>query len=139
MRRLVETCREHGVFNQDVDTALGIMRRWYNGCRFATEAETDLYNSDIGALLPEALDAEPGGAGLRRGAAVRPGHRIRRLDDLYAQSPRRRPGIAFKRQETGTPRRQRRQKVGVSSISTLYTSSRPVSMAKLSHHFTASG
>ena len=36
-------------------------------------------------------------------------------------------------------RRQRRQKVGVSSTSTLYTSIRPVSMAKLSHHFTASG
>ena len=35
--------------------------------------------------------------------------------------------------------RQRRQKAGMRSTSTLYTSSRPVSMAKLSHHFTASG
>ena len=32
-----------------------------------------------------------------------------------------------------------RQKVGVNSTSTLYTSSRPVSIIRLSHHFTKSG
>ena len=45
--RLVETYRDLGVFNQDVDTAMGIMGEWYNGYRFAEEAETDLYNTDM--------------------------------------------------------------------------------------------
>ena len=47
VRHLVETYRELGVFNQDVDTAMGIMGEWYNGYRFAEEAETDLYNTDM--------------------------------------------------------------------------------------------
>ena len=45
--RLVETYRELGVFNQDPATAMGIMGQWYNGYRFATAAETDLYNTDM--------------------------------------------------------------------------------------------
>ena len=47
VRRLVETYRDLGVFNQDVDTAMGIMGQWYNGYRFAEEAATDLYNTDM--------------------------------------------------------------------------------------------
>ena len=47
VRRLVETYRDLGVFNQDVDTTMGIMGQWYNGYRFSEEAETDLYNSDM--------------------------------------------------------------------------------------------
>ena len=47
VRRLVETYRDLGVFNQDVATAMGIMGEWYNGYRFAEAAETDLYNSDM--------------------------------------------------------------------------------------------
>ena len=47
VRNLVETYRDHGVFDQEVDTALGIMGEWYNGYRFAEEAETDLYNTDM--------------------------------------------------------------------------------------------
>ena len=47
VRRLVETYRDHGVFNQDLDTAMGIMGEWYNGYRFAKAAETDLYNTDM--------------------------------------------------------------------------------------------
>ena len=47
VRRLVETYRDLGVFNQDVDTALGIMGEWYNGYRFAEDTETDLYNTDM--------------------------------------------------------------------------------------------
>ena len=47
VRRLVETYRERDVFDQDVDTAMGIMGQWYNGYRFARAAETDLYNSDM--------------------------------------------------------------------------------------------
>ena len=45
--RLVETYRDLGVFNQDVDTAMGIMGQWYNGYRFARTADTDLYNTDM--------------------------------------------------------------------------------------------
>ena len=47
VRRLVETYRDRGVFDQDVDTAMGIMGEWYNGYRFAEAAETDLYNTDM--------------------------------------------------------------------------------------------
>ena len=47
VRYLVETYRDHGVFNQDADTAMGIMGDWYNGYRFATTADTDLYNTDM--------------------------------------------------------------------------------------------
>ena len=47
VRRLVEIYREAGVFDQDVDEAMALMGEWYNGYRFAEEAETDLYNSDM--------------------------------------------------------------------------------------------
>ena len=47
VRHLVETYRNHGVFNQDVDTAMGVMGEWYNGYRFATTADADLYNTDM--------------------------------------------------------------------------------------------
>ena len=47
VRRLVETYRDLGVFNQEVATAMGIMGEWYNGYRFATTADADLYNSDM--------------------------------------------------------------------------------------------
>ena len=47
VRRLVDTYRDLGVFNQDGDTAMGIMGEWYNGYRFAEEAATDLYNTDM--------------------------------------------------------------------------------------------
>ena len=47
VRRLAETYREHGVFNQDAGTAMGVMGEWYNGYRFATTADTDLYNTDM--------------------------------------------------------------------------------------------
>ncbi|MDE0449316.1 MAG: AAA family ATPase [Spirochaetaceae bacterium] len=47
VRRLVETYRDLGVFNQEVATAMGTMGQWYNGYRFARTADTDLYNSDM--------------------------------------------------------------------------------------------
>ena len=47
VRGLVERYRDLGVFNQDADAAVGVMSEWYNGYRFAEEAETDLYNSDM--------------------------------------------------------------------------------------------
>ena len=47
VRGLLESYRDLGVFDQDVDTALALMGEWYNGYRFAEEAETDLYNTDM--------------------------------------------------------------------------------------------
>ena len=47
VRRLVETYREHGVFDQDADEAMALMGEWYNGYRFAEDADTDLYNTDM--------------------------------------------------------------------------------------------
>ncbi len=47
VRALLETCRNHGVFDQDTDAALDIMREWYDGYRFAREAEGSLYNTDM--------------------------------------------------------------------------------------------
>ena len=47
VRGLLELYRDKGAFNQDIDAALGVMRQWYNGYRFADEAETDLYNTDM--------------------------------------------------------------------------------------------
>ena len=47
VRNLLELYRDHGVFNQDVEAALDVMREWYNGYRFAEDAEGDLYNTDM--------------------------------------------------------------------------------------------
>ena len=47
VRALLELYRDYGVFNQDVEAALAVMRQWYNGYRFAEEAEDDLYNTDM--------------------------------------------------------------------------------------------
>ena len=47
VRRMVETYRDLGVFDQDVETALGTMREWYNGYRFSEEAEGIVYNTDM--------------------------------------------------------------------------------------------
>ena len=45
--RLLRTYRDHGAFSQDVDAAMGVMREWYNGYRFTSGAETDVYNTDM--------------------------------------------------------------------------------------------
>ena len=47
VRGLLELYRDRGAFNQDVDTALDVMREWYNGYRFAKNAPGDLYNTDM--------------------------------------------------------------------------------------------
>ena len=47
VRRLVETYRDLDAFNQDVDAAMALMGEWYNGYRFAKDAATDLYNTDM--------------------------------------------------------------------------------------------
>ena len=47
VRGLLEMYRDHGVFNQDVESALEVMREWYNGYRFATDVEGDLYHTGM--------------------------------------------------------------------------------------------
>ena len=47
VRGLLERYRELGAFDQDVDEALDVMREWYDGYRFAEDAETTLYNTDM--------------------------------------------------------------------------------------------
>ena len=47
VRRLVDLYSEHGVFEQEADTALATMREWYNGYRFATGAKDVVYNTDM--------------------------------------------------------------------------------------------
>ena len=53
VRRLLETCRDLGVFDQDIDTAMGTMGEWYGGYRFAAAAEIDLYHT---AMVLSYLD-----------------------------------------------------------------------------------
>ena len=47
VRQLLELYRDHGAFNQEVEAALDVMREWYNGYRFAKNAEDDIYNTDM--------------------------------------------------------------------------------------------
>ena len=47
VRSLLELYRDRGALNQDVDTALDVMRAWYDGYRFAKRATNDVYNTDM--------------------------------------------------------------------------------------------
>ena len=47
VRAILESYRDHGVFDQDVDEALAVMSEWYNGYRFAKRAQQDIYNTDM--------------------------------------------------------------------------------------------
>ena len=47
VRQLLELYRDHGAFDQEVEAALDVMREWYNGYRFAKNAEDDIYNTDM--------------------------------------------------------------------------------------------
>ena len=47
VRTVLETYRDHGVFDQDVDETMAVMGEWYNGYRFAEDVETDVYNTDM--------------------------------------------------------------------------------------------
>ncbi len=60
VRGLLELYRACGAFDQDVEAALGMMREWYNGYRFARGAEGDLYNTDMVLYyLSESVPNEP--------------------------------------------------------------------------------
>ena len=47
VRTLVEMYRELGVFDEDADAAMAVMREWYDGYRFARNAAEDVYNTDM--------------------------------------------------------------------------------------------
>ena len=47
VREVLERYRDLGVFRQDVDEALGVMREWYDGYRFARRVEATVYNPDM--------------------------------------------------------------------------------------------
>ena len=60
VRGLLEMYRDHGVFDQDVEAALEVMREWYNGYRFAKNVEGDLYNTDMVLyFLDESMPNKP--------------------------------------------------------------------------------
>ena len=47
VRGLVDMYRGLGVFDEDADAAMALMREWYNGYRFAKSATEDVYNTDM--------------------------------------------------------------------------------------------
>ncbi len=47
VRSILESYRDHGVLDQDVDEALAVMSEWYDGYRFAKRAQQAVYNTDM--------------------------------------------------------------------------------------------
>ena len=47
VRQLVELFRARGALRQDVDEAMALTGEWYDGYRFAEDARTDIYNTDM--------------------------------------------------------------------------------------------
>ena len=61
VRDMVQRYRDLGVFDQDVDAALGTMREWYDGYRFAKDARRVVYNTDM--VLYYLRDSVPNRSG----------------------------------------------------------------------------
>ena len=60
VQNLLEMYQAHGAFDLDIESAMGVMREWYNGYRFAKGAEGDLYNTDMVLyFLDHALPNKP--------------------------------------------------------------------------------
>ena len=58
---LVAMYRDAGVFDQEPETAMATMREWYNGYRFAEDAEEDMYNTDMVLYyLKHSIPNKPG-------------------------------------------------------------------------------
>ena len=47
VRGILQTYRDHGALDQDVDEALAVMSEWYDGYRFSEDADEDIYNTDM--------------------------------------------------------------------------------------------
>ena len=60
-RALVDDYRGRGVLGPDPDAAMAAMREWYDGYRFAEDAATDVYNTDMVLYyLKHAVPNRPG-------------------------------------------------------------------------------
>ncbi len=60
VRRLLETYRDHGAFDRDIDATLELMREWYDGYRFARQAGTRVYNTVMVLyFLSESIPNKP--------------------------------------------------------------------------------
>ena len=60
VRALLKMYRDLGVLDQETDAALDIMREWYDGYRFAEDAEGSIYNTDLVLYyLKESIPNEP--------------------------------------------------------------------------------
>ena len=55
VRSLLQTYREAGALSLDLETALGVMREWYDGYRFAKSAEETVYNTDMVLYFLDAV------------------------------------------------------------------------------------
>ena len=61
VRGMVRMYRDLGVFDQDPDAALATMREWYDGYRFAEDAGSVVYNTDMVLYyLQHSLPNKPG-------------------------------------------------------------------------------
>ena len=47
VRGLLQTYRQVGAINLNLETALGVMREWYDGYRFSKSADETVYNTDM--------------------------------------------------------------------------------------------
>ena len=52
---LLQTYREAGAINLDLETALGVMREWYDGYRFSEDADETVYNTDMVLYFLDAV------------------------------------------------------------------------------------
>ncbi|MCY3837524.1 MAG: AAA family ATPase [Gammaproteobacteria bacterium] len=60
VRRMLAMYRDFGVFDQDIDDALGFIRDWYGGYRFAKDAPTEIFNTDMVLyFLDESMPNKP--------------------------------------------------------------------------------
>ena len=58
VRSVLHTYHDAGALSEPPDRALATMRKWYNGYRFAANAQEDLYNPDMVLYyLAESIDA----------------------------------------------------------------------------------
>ncbi len=60
VRGLLETYRDHGAFDRDIDATLELIREWYDGYRFARQAGTRVYNTVMVLyFLSESIPNKP--------------------------------------------------------------------------------
>ena len=61
VRSVLTQYRDLGVFDQDIDAALGLMSEWHNGYRFSEDAVAEVYNTDLVLhYLHQSVPNKPG-------------------------------------------------------------------------------